>query len=104
MTMQRYYYFPNPPNGLLFNCSYGLIFKYYLHKISLDAMCKKLQAIEHYDDPEKAFNNLLFGYAKSRHYPPEWTSRARKKGWLEVNEALRFAKYCLHKDWWDMIN
>ena len=74
------------------------------NKISLDAMCKKLQAIEHYDDPEKAFNNLLFGYAKSRHYPPEWTSRARKKGWLEVNEALRFAKYCLDKDWWDMIN
>ena len=52
------------------------------NKISIDSMRKKLQAVEHYDKPEKAFNDLLFGFAKARTILRNGRAEcARKAGW-----------------------
>lgn len=73
------------------------------YKINLHFLTCRLQSIEHYPDPKKAFEILLYGWAKNQHHGTQWLSQAKKRGWLSVSMARSFAQYCLQNDWQKMM-
>ena len=63
-------------------------------KISLDALRGSLQSHLHYDDPEFAFEVLLYGWCKRRGHSTNWLSDVKRRGWLTQSSARDFASYC----------
>ena len=57
-------------------------------------MKARLQAIEHYDNPDLAFDNLLYSWNKYRKATSESLSSIRKRGSMSAYLARSFAEYC----------
>ena len=63
-------------------------------KINLSALCERLQSRMHYQNPEFAFEVLLFGWCKKRHHATNWLSDMKRRGWMSLAMARDFADYC----------
>ena len=62
-------------------------------KIPLHVLKARLQAIEHYENPDYAFGELLSAWRVYAH--KSWYTGA--KGWLAVDDALSFCEYAGYK-------
>ncbi len=56
-------------------------------------MKQRLQSIMHYDNPDEAFNILLYGYGNYAHHAPSWRYGVIKAGYLSAYIAHDFAIY-----------
>ena len=63
------------------------------NKIYLANMRDRLQRIQHYDDPVKAFTDLLHAFAHYKKYRIGWAGSIRRQGWMSAYLAHEFAKY-----------
>ena len=63
-------------------------------KIQLSFLKERLQSRLHYDDPEYAFDVLLYGWCKHRKHRTNWLSDVKRRGWLSLAMARDFAAYC----------
>jgi len=59
------------------------------NKIELGTLRDRLQAIEHYEDPDYAFGELLGAWRIYAH--KSWYTGA--KGWLSIDDAKAFSDY-----------
>ena len=59
------------------------------NKIELTTLRDRLQAIEHYDNPNYAFGELLGASRENAH--KSWYTGA--KGWLSIDDAKAFSDY-----------
>ncbi|GEM_PF-5480853 len=59
------------------------------NKIPISVLCARLQAIEHYANPQRAFNELLLAWRVHAH--KSWYTGA--EGWLSVNDAKSLSEY-----------
>ncbi|MBO4249955.1 MAG: hypothetical protein J5884_01740 [Paludibacteraceae bacterium] len=59
------------------------------NKIPLLLLQERLQAIEHYNDPARAFSELLGAWRVWTH--KSWYTGA--KGWLSIDDAKSFSDY-----------
>ena len=64
-----------------------------IKKIPLSVLKDRLQAIEHYENPDYAFGELLAAWRNHAH--KSWYTGA--KGWLAVDDALSFSEYVGYK-------
>ena len=64
------------------------------NKIPLSAMQNRLQAIEHYDNPEQAFETLLYGWNRQRKATASALHQLKKQGFMTPYMAHQFAAYC----------
>ena len=63
-------------------------------KILLTDMKARLQAIEHYDNPDVAFDTLLYSWNKYRKASSESLVSIKKRGSMSSYLARSFAQYC----------
>ena len=63
-------------------------------KIPLDYIRDRLQAQLNYHDPQRAFNVLLYGWAKKRKHHRNWLSDVKRRNWMTLAVARDFAHYC----------
>lgn len=63
-------------------------------RISMSELQGSLQKQLHYDDPDFAFEVLLYGWCKKRHHSTNWLSDVKKRGWMSMELAREFAAYC----------
>ncbi|MBR4564971.1 MAG: hypothetical protein IKO26_11020 [Paludibacteraceae bacterium] len=64
--------------------------------VSVNVLRDNLQRIEHYDNPDRAFETLLYGFYKKRYGVCAANSAAQrtlKRGCLTVRMAKLFARY-----------
>jgi hypothetical protein len=47
-----------------------------------------------YQNPEFAFDVLLYGWAKSRKHHRNWLSDVKRRNWMTLPMARDFAHYC----------
>ena len=59
------------------------------NNIELTLLRERLQAIEHYDDPDYAFGELLGAWREYAHK----SSYTGAKGWLSIDDAKAFSDY-----------
>ena len=62
-------------------------------RISLRAMLGRLQSIEHYEDPQRAMDTLLYGFEKHTRRKG-FARNVRYTGYLAARTAREFAYYC----------
>lgn len=62
-------------------------------KIPLSALCDRLQALMHYEQPASAFDALLYGFERKIR-SIGWARNVRHKGYLSARVAHDFAQYC----------
>jgi hypothetical protein len=67
-------------------------------RIRLEELREGLQAHLHYQDPDFAFEVLLYGWCKNRHHKTNWLSDVKRRGWLTLVMARDFADYCGYKE------
>ena len=67
------------------------------NRIGLDTIREQLQTMICYQDPEWAFEVLLYGWCKNRGHSTNWLSDVKRRGWLTVALARDFADYCGYK-------
>lgn len=72
-------------------------------KISLSAMLERLQEIEHYKNPNTAFNALLYGWCVATRHSAAWLYNIKKRNEMSMLMAGHFASYCLGEDWQKMM-
>ena len=68
--------------------------------VRLADMRDRLQAIQHYDDPDEAFEILLYSFTKFKGLPASWKFQIKKQGHMSAYFAMLFAEYCgypIHK-------
>lgn len=63
------------------------------NKIQLSILRDRLQSIMNYDDPDYAFDVLLYGFGKKHKYDT-WYNFVVKKGYMRVEDVSLFANYC----------
>ena len=66
--------------------------------IRLTTIKGQLQAKMHYDDPDKAFDILLYGWFKKRYKTHDAAVIKRlilKRGWMTEKQADNFTDYCI---------
>lgn len=63
-------------------------------QISLAVLRERLQSRIHYDDPDFAFEVLLYGWCKHGNHSTNWLSDVKRRGWLSQTMARDFAAYC----------
>lgn len=68
--------------------------KHKSRSVLLADMRDRLQAIQHYDNPEKAFDWLLYGYMKHTGRSTAWKCQVVKRGCMSYSFAKDFANYC----------
>lgn len=64
------------------------------NKILLQTLRDRLQARLYYQDPDFAFEVLLYGWCKKRKHSTNWLSDVKRRGWLTLPSARNFADYC----------
>ena len=62
--------------------------------VPLVVLKERLQDIEHYDNPESAFETLLFAFGKKMKLTFAWKDAVLRKGTMTLEKALLFAEYC----------
>lgn len=68
--------------------------------VRLTDMRDRLQAIQHYDNPDEAFDILLYSFAKHEELEKDWKCRVIRTGHMSYFFATKFAEYCgypIHK-------
>ena len=74
------------------------------NKIALSELLDNLQKIEQYDNPQKAFNTILYGWRVTRRkQTTEWLHELRKRNFISTLLAEDFARYCLQDNWQKMM-
>ena len=63
-------------------------------KIQLVELRERLQSRLHYEDPEWAFEVLLYGWSKKRGHSTNWLCDVKRRGWMSLALARDFAHYC----------
>ena len=63
-------------------------------RICLDYLRERQQSRIHYQDPDFAFEVLLYGWCKKRKHSTNWLSDVKRRGWLTLAMARDFADYC----------
>ena len=63
-------------------------------KIQLVELRERLQSRLHYEDPEWAFEVLLYGWSKKRGHSTNWLCDVKRRGWMSIALARDFAHYC----------
>ena len=63
-------------------------------KVLLTDMKERLQAQLHYDDPDRAFDALLCGWAKHYQHGTQWLSAVKKRNWIFMSYARQLESYC----------
>ena len=63
-------------------------------RVALWVLRERLQAIQHYDDPNEAFDILLYGFYKHMHFPRHWRANVLRMGYMSTLVAHEFALYC----------
>lgn len=63
-------------------------------RIRLEELRERLQSRIHYQDPDFAFEVLLYGWCKKRHHRTNWLCDVKRRGWLTLSSARDFASYC----------
>ncbi|MBR6830197.1 MAG: hypothetical protein IKM83_06255 [Paludibacteraceae bacterium] len=63
-------------------------------KIQLVELRERLQSRLHYEDPEWAFEVLLYGWCKKRGHSTNWLCDVKRRGWMSLALARDFAHYC----------
>ena len=61
--------------------------------VSLELLRERLQARMHYEDPEEAFDALLFGFSRFKKYSSGWKSDVKAAGCMSTKLARDFAIY-----------
>ena len=64
--------------------------------VSVNVLRDNLQRIEHYDNPDEAFDTLLYGFYKKRYgvcAASQAAQRTIQRGFLTVRMAQLFAHY-----------
>ena len=61
--------------------------------VSLDLLRKRLQARMHYEDPDEAFDALLFGFSRFKKYSYGWRYDVKAAGYMSAKLASDFAIY-----------
>ncbi|MBQ4394745.1 MAG: hypothetical protein II825_05545 [Paludibacteraceae bacterium] len=62
--------------------------------IRLTILRERLQSRLYYDDPDFAFEVLLYGWCKHRGHSTNWLSDVKRRGWLSIAMARDFETYC----------
>ncbi len=63
-------------------------------RVELSCLCARLQSRMNYQNPEFAFDVLLYGWAKSRKHHRNWLSDVKRRNWMTLPMARDFAHYC----------
>lgn len=66
-------------------------------------MMHRLQQVKHYKCPSKALDTLLSGFCRKEKLSHGAKQYWEKSGQMPYSRAVQFAKYCLDKDWLDMM-
>ena len=67
------------------------------NRVFLSDMKARLQERMHYENPDAAFDALLYGWAKKFHHGTQWLSMVKKRNWVFVTFAEQFEAYCGYK-------
>ena len=63
-------------------------------KITLTRLKHALQERMNYDNPDLAFEVLIYGWCKNRKHRTNWLSDVKRRGWISLSMAHDFENYC----------